>query len=58
MEGEGGQLKRKLIFKCFVHEPFTECCVFFLLYYCILVYCVLNTDFHVATSIFHLIFHK
>ena len=29
MEGEGGQLKRKLIFKCFVHEPFTECFFFF-----------------------------
>ena len=25
MEGEGGQLKRKLAFKCFVHEPFIEC---------------------------------
>ena len=34
MEGEGGQLKRKLVFKCFVHEPFTEC-LFFLLYKCI-----------------------
>ena len=57
MEGEGGQLKRKLVFKCFVHEPFTEC-PFFLLYKCILGYCVLNTDLNVATSIFHLIFHK
>ena len=56
MEGEGGQVKRKLILnKCFVHEPFIEC---LLLYKCILVYCVLNTDFYVATSIFHLIFHK
>ena len=57
MEGEGGQVKRLILSKCFVHEPFIEC-LFFLLYKCILAYCVLNTDFYVATSIFHLIFHK
>ena len=30
MEGEGGQVKRKLILnKCFVHEPFIECLFFY-----------------------------
>ena len=31
MEGEGGQVKRLILNKCFVHEPFIECLFFFTL---------------------------
>ena len=33
MEGEGGQVKRLILNKCFVHEPFIECLFFTLQMY-------------------------